>query len=249
MSWILLRGLTRESRHWAEFVPQLGQYTDEEVLTLDLPGNGEFAGQTSPASVHRMVAFTRQQLQARGLQPPYRLLAMSLGGMVATDWAQRHPAEIEQLVLVNTSMRPFSTVTQRLRPASWRPLARLAIHWGNSSRASHIERTLHRLTCNQTLSCEQDLALWLDIRQSAPVSATSALHQLWAAACFTCAAPAPSCPVLVLSSAADQLVNPACSARLAAAWKVAHHQHPWAGHDLPHDDADWVCRQVVNQSA
>ncbi|MEO6015903.1 MAG: alpha/beta hydrolase [Polaromonas sp.] len=245
MTWILLRGLTRESRHWDDFVPQLAQCTGEEVLTLDLPGNGEFANQTSPASVRGMLAFARRQLQARSLPPPYRLLAMSLGGMVAADWAQRYPLETERLVLINTSMRPFSTMTQRLRPANWLPLARLAARWRDNRRADKVERTLHRLTCNQTLSREHDLAAWLHIRQSAPVSATSAILQLWAAARFSCAASPPPCPVLVLSSGADHLVNPLCSMHLAAAWQTAHQQHPWAGHDLPHDDADWVCRQVA----
>ena len=51
-------------------------------------------------------------------------------------------------------------------------------------------------------------------------------------------------PTLVLSSAGDRLVNPLCSTRLAAAWQTAHAQHPWAGHDLPHDDGEWVCRQL-----
>jgi hypothetical protein len=77
------------------------------------------------------------------------------------------------------------------------------------------------------------------------VSIANAWRQLKAAAAFTMAAP-PACPALVLSSAADHLVHPRCSARLAQAWQAAHHEHPWAGHDLPHDDADWVCRRITN---
>lgn len=34
-----------------------------------------------------------------------------------------------------------------------------------------------------------------------------------------------------------------------AAWvhirQTAHHRHPWAGHDLPHDDLGWVCQQLA----
>ena len=44
--------------------------------------------------------------------------------------------------------------------------------------------------------------------------------------------------------ARDQLVDPACSAQLAAAWKADLEVHPEAGHDLPLDDGPWVVNQV-----
>ena len=245
MTWILLRGLTRESRHWGDFVPQFARHTaGEKVVVLDLPGNGEFVSRSSPTSVRSMVAFVRGRLQVQGLQPPYRLLAMSLGGMVAVDWAQQYPEDIAGLVLINTSMRPFSSMTQRLRPANWLQLALMAARWGNAGHADCAERAIHRLTCNESLSRDKDLAAWLRIRRNAPVSAANAARQLWAAARFICAASPPDCPTLMLSSAMDHLVNPVCSARLASAWQAEHLQHPWAGHDLSHDDADWIFRQV-----
>ena len=91
MSWVLLRGLTREARHWGDFADQLARALPPSspgatrVLALDLPGNGVFHQEASPASVAAMADFARAQLQARGLPPPYRLVAMSLGGMVAAD--------------------------------------------------------------------------------------------------------------------------------------------------------------------
>lgn len=252
MTWVLLRGLTREARHWGAFPQQLAEATQvpsaDQVLALDLPGNGAFCRETSPRSMRGMVDFARQQLLARGLQPPYSLLAMSLGAMVAADWARQYPLEACRLVLINTSMRPFSSVTERLRPGkglhNWRCLARLAAHWQSTAYADDVERAIHQLTCNQIISRDEDLAAWVRIRKDAPVSAANAGRQLWAAAGFSSAA-APRCPVLVLSSAGDQLVDPRCSARLARAWQAGHHEHPWAGHDLPHDDAAWVCQRIV----
>ena len=47
-----------------------------------------------------MVTFVRSRAASAGVKPPYRLLGMSLGGMVATDWSQRYPEEIERLVLI-----------------------------------------------------------------------------------------------------------------------------------------------------
>ncbi|WP_144140646.1 alpha/beta fold hydrolase [Paraburkholderia sp. BCC1884] len=241
-TWILLRGLTRETRHWGRLPEALREVVSgDRVLLLDLPGNGEFAGLRAPARVTDMVDFVRLAARRAGAAAPYSVLAMSLGGMVATDWAQRHPQEIERLVLINTSMRPFSRMTERLRPSAWPALLRVARRWGDAPRA---ERDIHRLTCNNVETLGADLDAWSAIRRSAPVSRGNALRQLCAAARFTAGAAKPDCPLLILSSRADHLVNPVCSTKLAAAWRAMHIEHAWAGHDLPHDDAAWTSEQV-----
>ena len=243
MNWIFLRGLTREARHWGSFVGEFEtQLAPCQVTALDLPGNGEFHRQPSPVTVQAMVSFARQQLLAQGIKPPYQLLAMSLGGMVATDWAQNHPQEVGRLVLINTSMHPFSGITQRLQLGQWLSVLALAARWDD---ADYAEQTIHSLTCNQAAQRDTDLMTWRHIRRGAPVSGVNALRQLIAAARFACAMQTPRCPALVLSSRADRLVNPLCSTQLAAAWQVAHHIHPWAGHDVPHDDGQWVCDHVI----
>jgi pimeloyl-ACP methyl ester carboxylesterase len=241
-TWILLRGLTRETRHWGRLPDMLRDALDgARVLLIDLPGNGEFAHLRAPAAVAGMVGFVRDAASQTGAAGPYRVLAMSLGGMVATDWAQRYPGEIERLVLINTSMRPFSRMHERLRPSAWPGVLRAAAHWSDAPR---VERAIHKLTCERVATLGADLDAWSEIRHSAPVSRGNALRQLWAAARFTAAAAAPCCPLLVLASAADRLVDPVCSAKLATAWGAAHCAHPWAGHDLPHDDPAWTTAQV-----
>ena len=242
MNWIFLRGLTREARHWGSYVTQFEAcMSPAQVTVLDLPGTGKFHQQTSPLNVQDMVLFARQQLLAQGIKPPYALLGMSLGAMVCMDWAQRFEKEVNCLVLINTSMRPHSSMLQRLRPKQWLPILGLAANWGNGR---YTERSIHRMTCNQLARRDEDLAAWLEIRRSAPFSRANALRQLLAAARFSCAMQTPRCPALVLSSRADQLVNPVCSTQLAGAWQAAHRTHPWAGHDLPHDDGLWVCERI-----
>jgi pimeloyl-ACP methyl ester carboxylesterase len=241
-TWILLRGLTRETRHWGRFPAILRDAVrTDSLLQLDLPGNGVLGDQHAPAQVAAMVDFVRLAVSQSGVPGPYRVLAMSLGGMVATAWAQHFPNEIERLVLINTSMRPFSSVTQRLRPQAWPGLLEVALDWRSAHEA---EAGIHRLTCNNPAGLADDLAAWVAIRESAPVTRLNALRQLWAAARFDAGATAPRCGTLILSSAADRLVNPVCSARLAAGWGAAHLQHPWAGHDLPHDDPVWTSEAV-----
>ncbi|MFC0401181.1 alpha/beta fold hydrolase [Paraburkholderia rhizosphaerae] len=243
-AWILLRGLTRESRHWGTLPQRVSDaFSEARVLPVDLPGNGEFAALRSYRRVADMVGFVRVVAVERGIPAPYRVLAMSLGGMVATDWAQRYPDEIESLVLINTSMRPFNWPHERLRPQAWPMLMRIAAHWREPRVA---ESAVHALTCNNRVSLADDLDTWSAIRRSAPVSRINAWRQLMAAASFRAESQPPRCRTLILSSAADGLVNPLCSARLAAAWRAPHRHHASAGHDLPHDDPAWLVEQMLD---
>lgn len=243
--WILLRGLTRESRHWGTLPQRWETHGLGRPLLLDLPGNGIHARTPVPHDVAGMVAALRREARAAGAAAPYRLVAMSLGAMVAADWARTCPDEIAALVLINTSMRPFSTAAERLRPRNWPALLGMAARWHDRP---HCERVIHRLTCERRDTRDADIAGWVSIAHSAPVSRGAALRQLLAAARFRIgqADTAPACATLILSSAADRLVNPVCSARLAESWGVPHGRHPWAGHDLPHDDPDWLCEAVAS---
>ncbi|WP_295678940.1 alpha/beta hydrolase, partial [uncultured Nevskia sp.] len=107
-TWVLLRGLMRDSRHWGDF-PQAfaSEMSGARIELLDFPGNGALNEQTSASSVDAMADYCRAELQRRGLKPPYRLLAMSLGAMAASSWASRYPQELDACVLINTSLRPF----------------------------------------------------------------------------------------------------------------------------------------------
>ena len=255
MNLILLRGLAREARHWGALAGPQGVLAQHlaavhlsvagQVLAIDLPGNGRFHAMPAPHSVGKMVDLARAQLLANGFAPPYALVAMSLGGRMATDWAQRYPQEILRLVLINTSMRPYSGLHQRLRPTSWPTLLRLGLNWPGRRAGSTIEKLIFNLTCQRRDSEADDIADWSRIRQQAPVSLRNALRQFWAAAQFRSAAEPPPCRTLLLSGACDALVDPQCSADIAFNWRAGHYQHPWAGHDLPHDDPEWVGARIA----
>lgn len=247
-TWILLRGLTREARHWGEFLEHFRRIVtrddpDAEFVTLELPGNGDANAARSPTGVAQYVAAIRTTAAERTSGGPYRVLAMSLGGMVATAWAQHHPEEIERLVLINTSMRPFCRTTERLRVSAWPRLAWVVANW---ARAGACEQGIHALTCAEHAQRERDIDTWTQIRHTRPVSAHNGLRQLFAAARFEADRSAPNCPTLILSSARDRLVDPVCSARIASSWGAEHLEHPRAGHDLPHDDPVWTSESVQN---
>lgn len=238
-TWVLLRGLTREAGHWGDFIGQLAAgLPDARILTLDLPGNGIRHGETSPTRVEDMVEACRAELATRRLVAPVHLLAMSLGAMVAVAWAAARPQELAACVLINTSLRPFSPFHHRLRPSSYP--AQLGVLAGSGPRRK--EAAILRLTSH--IADPVVLDDWVRLRRAHPVSPANALRQLLAAARFRSPPHAPAVPMLVLSGAADALVDPRCSATLAARWGLALARHPSAGHDLPLDDGAWVVKRI-----
>jgi pimeloyl-ACP methyl ester carboxylesterase len=239
-TWVLLRGLSREARHWGGFPAQLGAaVAGVRILALDLPGNGRFSGQRSPLAIGPMVEHARLALRDAGDEPPYYVLGLSLGGMVGVEWASRYPGEIAGCVLINTSMRPFGAFYERLQPRNYPTLLCLGLAGG---RAQRREAAILRLTSSAPPA---DLAAtWARYSAEQPVSRANAIRQLVAAARYRAPSRPPPVPMLALAGGADRLVDPACSVRLAARWRLPIAVHPSAGHDLTLDDGAWVGAQI-----
>lgn len=238
--WVLLRGLTRESRHWGRFPGVLQEHFPKaRIHTPDLPGNGLLNGERSPPSIEFMAELCRARLLAEGLVPPCRLLGLSMGGMAALAWAARHPGEVEACVLINSSLAPVNPFYQRLRPGAYLPLAATLLPGlPPRSRESLVIGLTIRL-CADRLKLAQD---WAGYRRENPVSVGNAVRQLVAAWRFRGAKPVVPC--LLLASRRDRLVDSRCSRDLALAWNAAFAEHPDAGHDLPLDDGPWVAARI-----
>jgi pimeloyl-ACP methyl ester carboxylesterase len=241
-TWILLRGLTRERRHWGSF-PLLLQRAigDGTVLPLDLPGNGSLNREASPRSVEAMARWCSGELARRGLPPPFHVLAMSLGAMVTVAWAHARPEELRAAVLINTSLRPFSPLHQRLRPSACPSLLRLAAIGADAAAREDI---ILRLTSNNADAAAAVRGDWADFARQNPVSRANAFRQLWAAARYRAPLEAPAVSILFVASAGDRLVAPECSRALAHRWRCPIVEHPSAGHDLPLDDGPWLVREL-----
>jgi pimeloyl-ACP methyl ester carboxylesterase len=242
-TWVLLRGLMREARHWGEFPLHFQNAMGaKHAVTLDFPGNGSLHAQTSATSVAEMANHCRAQLERLGYNPPYCVLALSLGAMVAVAWSEMHPDEIEKMVLINTSLAPYSPFYHRLRPANYPALARMPY-----CLAAQRESLILRLTSSIANHAERRqtiLSQWMAYARECPVTRANMLRQLLAALRYRAAPTAPAAPVLLLAGKQDQLVNVKCSLTLAQNWRCTIRLHPAAGHDIPLDDEAWVIRQV-----
>jgi len=236
---LLIRGLTREQRHWGAFRPLLAQSLEQSVLCFDFAGCGALYKATSPTSISGLMQSVRSQLLQQEQKQPVHLVALSLGGMLALQWAIDFPDEVASITLINSSARPLSPFYQRLRWQRFATVLRLPF-------VSQAEREQQILKLSSAVPWQHSdtLQQWLCWQQQRPVSAGNALRQLLAASRFALHRK-PACRVQVLSSTHDSLVNPACSEALANFLAARHVQHAWAGHDIALDDPAWLVQQVV----
>lgn len=236
---VLLRGLSREQAHWGDFIGQLQRAVANPVLALDLPGVGQALHESSPASIAQMIKLLRQRLTAQQ-QGPCHLLAMSLGAMVAMEWAAEYPKDIASLLLINSSSGQLTPFYQRLKWQCY-PKVIQALFASTQRR----EQLILQLTANNIRQRQQQLGYWQQIALQRPVRKLDVLRQLLAASRFRLPEK-PDCPVLLLASKADRLVDWQASQRMANLWQVPLLLHNSAGHDLPLDAPAWVLQQAVN---
>jgi pimeloyl-ACP methyl ester carboxylesterase len=244
ITWLLLRGLTREAGHWNGFERRLASRlgAGHRAATLDLPGNGDRWRETSPWSVSGMIEACAARPGLPAMQPPQVVVAMSLGAMVALEWVHRSPQQFAGAVLINTSTRRTGMPWQRLRARSVPQL--LSLLRPGLPPAEREARVL-AMTSSDPARHAGVLGHWAEIARRRPVSAGNTFRQLVAAARYEAPLRRPPVPVLLLASANDRLVSPECSSRFAARWSLPLRMHPTAGHDLPLDDPDWVLDQIT----
>lgn len=245
MNWLLLRGLTREARHWGRFPQQLAKSNlvgaNDEVLCIDLPGTGDQNHRSSPTSIDGIVADVKDQWEAkRQSSENWHLFTISLGGMVGLEWCSKYPEDFQSLVTINTSAQGLAPWYKRLQGKAIKNIAR-----------TFLTRDLHQkqkliidLTSQKHKNSEELASEWADIERSKPIAVKTFIAQLYAATRFHLPGELKT-PLLILSSEGDELAHPTCSVNLAKRYSCAHKIHPNAGHDLTLDDPEWVIQQMM----
>lgn len=244
MKWLLLRGLGREQRHWHDFPARLARRLGAaEVLTLDLAGAGTEHGRRSYftiAQLARDVATRARRDSTTGER--LGLIGLSLGGMVALELAAGGRPEIAGCVAINSSSRASATCA-RMRPRAAGTIVGLL---GPGDALAREERVLALTSRLPDAARRARARAAASFALQRPMSRRSFAGQLVAAARFSPpAVEHMGTPLLFLSSRGDALVDPRCSADLARRYAAPHVEHPWAGHDLPLDDPEWVSEQIA----
>lgn len=236
-----LRGLVRESAHWAGFLEKFNaRFPEYEAIAIDLPGSGKFFREISPNNIKAMKDFLRAQYIQQASGKPAHLFALSLGAMVGLQWMHDHPEDFSSSILLNTSLKGISPFFERLRPQNYFALLQIALSSSLRFRESKIlEITSHNLARHAELEKE-----WTLIQEKRPVSLANSLRQLIAAASFSPPREKPAPKILLLSSYGDALVSSSCTKKLSEFWGIPAYFHESAGHDLTLDAPDWVLEKV-----
>ncbi|CAA0084409.1 2-succinyl-6-hydroxy-2,4-cyclohexadiene-1-carboxylate synthase [BD1-7 clade bacterium] len=244
---MLLRGLARGSRHWGEFAHHLQeQLPGDRVVCVDLAGNGRRHQERSPLTADDAVSDLREQLREQGLQPPYHVIALSLGGMLTLNWLVHDDSaiadEVASAVVINTSHGKYNPVYHRMRPVALQRLL-MALWLPVSMRESIV----YQLTVNTRGHRKRRTTIreWIAIQRQNPVSVQNFYRQIKLAGSFSKPLKIEPRRCLLLASTQDRLVNPKCSQKLANRFGLSVGYHSKAGHDMTFDDPDWVAKRAL----
>ena len=244
--WVLLRGLVREQRHWGDFPAALQKnFPDDEIVLYDIPGNGRRCKEKSKTTIIEMVDDLRSHLSQHSVNKPVHIIALSLGGMVAVEWMTRYPEECAAAILISSSLRGLNPFYQRLLPSSYPVVFKsLLIPGGLEKNESANLKLISNIVSADKAKSEETVKRWAGYARQCPVAGINGLRQLLAAIRFRVPPERPLAAILVLNSQADKLVSPLCSHALSKHWNLPIETHDSAGHDIPLDDADWVCEKI-----
>ena len=236
----LFRGLIRETEHWGSFIDQLeSQSYVNSVTGVDLPGNGRYNRLKSDLSIKAMAHFAHSHIDQETERPKV-ILAVSLGAMVAIELLHHYASSYHCAFLMNTSVAGVSPIYQRLQLQSLKHFYEVII----SPSLEEKEMNILELVSNVQEKRNNIHDLWVDIARKRPVSTTNAARQLLAASHYRLPKKKPPCPMFLMASKADRMVDYRCTEGLAKKWRLPVMYNEKAGHELALDDPDWVLEQI-----
>ena len=100
---VLINGLSEQPESWFRNLPYWRRYFDihlPNLLVYDGPGLHQRIEQGLPITVDYLVEQLHLYLTHFVQRPPYHLVASSLGGKIAIEYAVRYPQNVSRLVLL-----------------------------------------------------------------------------------------------------------------------------------------------------
>ena len=243
MNWILLRGLSREARHWHDFTELMQQKAQGQILTLDLPGFGTEKNRNCPVTIKANTEDIRERwLQAKENfeSTEWGLLGISMGGMIALDWAHRYPYDFKRLVVLNSSSKDTGGALQRFSLYGWFQTFMSLIKKGQHAES---EKEILKMVSNLRQNDPQVLEAFAQISKESNITMGKIICQLMASSQFMLP-PTVKVPTLILASIKDHLVDVRCSKLMAERLQAQIKFHPTAGHDLTLDDPQWCVDRI-----
>ena len=205
-----------------------------------MPGFGDESSAKTPFTVQENTDFLHERfLEKRKSQTNWGVIGLSLGGMIALDWAYRYSKDFTALVIINSSARDLSPTYQRYSPyAMYTAILTTFLKTPND-----FVRQQLKMISNLKINDKAVLDDLIKIAQDSKVTKEKLFRQTFAASRFVCPDKI-SISTLVLTSMKDAMVDVRCSKALAEKLNAQIKFHPTAGHDLTLDDPQWVIDRI-----
>ena len=134
---ILTAGLADWSVVWNQVQPELARHT--RTCAWDRAGFGLSDPSAMPQTIDTTTIDLEQALVRGGIDGPYVMVGHSLGGYESMLFADRHPAEIKGMILVDPSIPDQPTRFAAAAPALYAFGDRAGLQWSRSRRRCGAE--------------------------------------------------------------------------------------------------------------
>jgi surfactin synthase thioesterase subunit len=241
--WIAIRGLVRGNGHWGDFPEVLSRMDSEiDLELLEIPGNGTRNTEVTPLNAQEVIAKIKVHSRIVKEGQPFNLMGISLGGMIALKWAELFPSELNQVVVINTSLRQFSPLIRRLQFHQVKNLFRAIKEKAVRKR----ELIMLEIASNNLVRSKKWINELAHFSKRYPVTYGNFMRQLILASRIRIHSKQFSVPIKILCAKNDHMVNWSCSQVIAEQFGLPLVIHPTAGHDIPLDDPEWVSQKMLD---
>ena len=242
----LIRGLTRESGHWGDFINLLElQLPEAKIHLIDLPGAGIYHKTKAPSSLKKMVDFMRKEV-IETIHPEGHniIFATSLAAMLAAEWTINYKSDFDGLIMVNSSFKGICSTSERVNKSVRGNMLRILL----TNNVKKRERLVIKVNSNKLGMVDKLLDTWVLIQKKRKMSRMNIFRQTLAGMRYNLNGQKPEIPILVIGSKGDRMVSPSCIEKIHNHFGGDLIWHPTSGHGLPLDEPEWLSKTVSNWS-
>jgi pimeloyl-ACP methyl ester carboxylesterase len=242
MNYLFLRGLARHQGHWHGFTDRFND--QNQILCIDIPGNGEFEAMDSNLSMLDNLEFVRTKFIERknNNETPWTLIGISMGGMIALLWQFHYPDEFKNIFVINSSAANLIGPWKRFSINTFLSLPKLIFKNPYIQEESILKLTLNlkevdRELINKNLNFSYNRTTIRNFYRQLICASKFNLPKI---------EQKNQNPFTIISSKKDRLVHFSASEKIGLRLNAPVYTHPKAGHDLPLDDGHWLFETIIN---
>jgi pimeloyl-ACP methyl ester carboxylesterase len=246
----LIIGLSKESEHWdddfIEYLKKSYGIDENDLVKMDIPGSGVLLDQKTPDSLKEIARKMRAHYHNKIDRSKKRIcISVSLGAMIAMEWACMFKEDFEQVVFVNASFTGISPVYKRVQPKAILMFIKIFC----TINAVKKEQRILALCSNKEGVRKKNLSKWVTISKTRPVKKGNLIRQVISGA-LNNPSQGASAGLLFIGAKHDRLAHYSCSVAAHKKWggDFVLIDDPSVGHGVHIDDPQHLSSIIYNWS-